>query len=438
MAPGSQRTGDTRPRSADHWGWLGEISRVARLTVRREFVATIPLAGLYAVTGMGFCGFVGRKALNLPDELLAVLMASNFLGLLLVGPLIGFFHRARKVAALSRILLLISLTLITVVVTPTLAYWAPYLFLLQIFLAQTGVALTVPLRATIWRVNYPAVHRGKIFMIISLCLTLGVSTVIFIYTAAMDHLGLEYPYIYGISGVCGIAAAYLFSRVRIHHERRTLRQAQEEGNPVPLLAGLAVLKTDRRFRIYMSWQMLNGFATLMIETVLVVILADTFKSNWLEGGSAITAVPFLANAITLLFWARFYDRYDIFTVRFYAAMCWALSRAVLILGVWQGSIIIIMLSRLVSGAAMGGGQMAWRLGHMAFAPRDKDALYMGAHVSLTGLRGIIAPVVGLYLYRVLGANGGLWLIAISLTAQVVAAFGFRSLRTKFANESCEQ
>jgi MFS family permease len=435
MTPGSQRIDDTHRNKPPSWSWLGELSRVTRLTVRREFVATLPLAAVYAVTGMGFCGFVGRKALAMPDKLLAVLMASNFLGLLLAGPLIGFFHRVRKVTALSRILFLISILLITVVFIPQFGKWAPYLFLVQIFLAQTGVALTLPLRATIWRVNYPALHRGKIMVITSLCVTLGVSAMIFLYTAAMDHLGLEYPYIYGISGIIGLAAAYLFSRVKIHHERSTLLQAREQGEHIPLLAGLSVLRTDKRFRLYMAWQMLNGFSTLMIETVLVVILADTFKSNWLEGGAALTAVPFLANGVAVLFWARFYDRYDIFTIRFYAAMGWALSRVVLILGVWQGSIAIVLLSRLVSGAAMGGGQMAWRLGHMAFAPKDKDTLYMGAHISLTGLRGMLAPVVGLFLYNVMGANGGLWLIAISFTAQVIAAFGFRSLRTKFANEA---
>jgi hypothetical protein len=434
MASDSQRTDDNRRKSTGNWSWLGELSRVTRLTIRREFVATIPLTALYAVTGMGFCGFVGRKALLMPDKLLAVLMASNFLGLLLAGPLIGFFHRVRKVTALSRILFVISVLLLTVVFTPQLGSWAQYLFLVQIFLAQTGVALTLPLRATIWRVNYPALHRGKILVITSLCVTLGVSAIIFFYTAAMDHLGLGYRYIYGISGVIGLAASYLFSRVKIHHERRTLRQAQEKGGQIPLLAGLSVLRSDKRFRIYMTWQMLNGFATLMIETVLVVILADTFESNWLEGGSALTAVPFLANGIAVLFWSRFYDRYDVFTIRFYAAIGWALSRAVLIVGVWQGSIAIVLLSRLVSGMAMGGGQMAWRLGHMAFAPKEKDALYMGAHVSLTGLRGVLAPMVGLFLYNMMGANGGLWLIAISMTAQVVAAFGFRGLRAKFANE----
>ena len=434
MASGSQRTDDGQRKSTGPWSWLGELSRVTRLTVRREFVATIPLTALYAVTGMGFCGFVGRKGLGMSDQLLAVLMASNFLGLLLAGPLIGFFHRVRKITALSRILFFISVLLLTVVFTPRFGSWAPYLFLVQIFLVQTGVALTVPLRATVWRINYPALHRGKILMIISLCITLGISAIIFLYTASMDYLGLEYPYIYGISGVVGIAAAVLFSRVRIHHERSTLRRAAGEGKQVPLLAGLAVLRTDRRFRIYMSWQMLNGFATLMIETVLVVILADTFKSNWLEGGAALTAIPFLANGVAVLFWARFYDRHDIFTIRFYAAMGWALSRAVLLVGVWQVNIAIVILSRVFSGAAMGGGQMAWRLGHMAFAPKEKDALYMGAHVSLTGLRGMLAPVVGLYLYRVMGINSGLWLIAISMTAQVVAACGFRGLRAKFANE----
>ncbi|MBN1844767.1 MAG: MFS transporter [Sedimentisphaerales bacterium] len=417
------------PPPPDRSWWFGELSRPTRLGLGREFVATLPLAAPMSVIGMGFCGFVGRKALGMPDTLLACLMASNFLGFLLAGPLIGYFQSVRKILALRRILLAVSLLLVTILLTPYAQKWAPLLFLGQIFLAQIGIALTLPLRTSIWRYNYPTHIRGRIVVIISLSLTLGISGIIFLFTTIMDHWRISYAWMYGISGISGIASCLLFGRVRIRQERTTLRRQAGAARQIPLLAGLAVLKTDRRFRIYMGWQMLNGFATLMVETVLVVILADAMQSNWLEGGSAITAVPYLATGLTALFWAQAFDRYDIFTIRIYAGLTWAFSRAVLLIGVWQASIPIILLSRLISGSAMGGGQLAWRLGHMAFAPPEKDALYMGAHVSLTGLRGMVAPFAGLQLYRLLGANGH-WLIGISLLAQLVAVYGFCRLRTK--------
>ena len=78
---------------------------------------------------------------------------------------------------------------------------------------------------------------------------------------------------------------------------------------------------------------------------------------------------------------------------------------------------------------MGLGQLNWRLGHMEFAEPQKDSLYMGAHLSLTGLRGIIGPFVGIYLYRLdcLGPHG-IWLVALTALAQAVSAFGFLNMK----------
>ena len=42
--------------------------------------------------------------------------------------------------------------------------------------------------------------------------------------------------------------------------------------------------------------------------------------------------------------------------------------------------------------------MAWQLGHNDFARQDQLAAYMGLHVTLTGLRGSIAPFLGIILY----------------------------------------
>ena len=58
---------------------------------------------------------------------------------------------------------------------------------------------------------------------------------------------------------------------------------------------------------------------------------------------------------------------------------------------------------------------------MEFAPKDQDALYMGTHVSLTGIRGIIAPFCGIALYQVMGA---MWLFGITAAVQIVCAMAF--------------
>ncbi len=42
----------------------------------------------------------------------------------------------------------------------------------------------------------------------------------------------------------------------------------------------------------------------------------------------------------------------------------------------------------------GAGRLSWQLGHMSFARVQDDAIYMGLHQALTGVRGLIMPLVG--------------------------------------------
>jgi hypothetical protein len=48
-----------------------------------------------------------------------------------------------------------------------------------------------------------------------------------------------------------------------------------------------------------------------------------------------------------------------------------------------------------------------------FARPEDAEIYMGIHVSLIGLRGLIAPMCGLWLYRWIGWP--VWLIGIALS-----------------------
>lgn len=409
---------------------LRALSQPTRVLLQRELVASVGLAVVYGSLAPLFCGLVGRKALGLPDVLLAVLTASHMVGLLLAGLCVGFFQRTRKVTALVRVLAFVSVMLLSMVLLPEgklPTVWGQGLFLVQILLAQTGFALIVTLRSSLWRANYPDQYRARMVVLIALCMSLLSSACVFVFSAVMEHWQVSFRGIYLVAGLCGLAGAALFSRLRLRGEGRMLSQArQDKQGSIPLWAGLSVLRSDRRFREFLTWQMLNGMSTLLVEgAVLVIIINDVFHSDWLIGGTALSALPLAVTGISGLLWARAYDRNGIFIMRTYGAVVWATGRTALLVAVFYHSLPLVLFSRVLTGVALGLGRLNWRLGHMEFAPPEKDSLYMGAHVGLTGLRGIVAPFLGIALYRLdWFGQQGMFLLALTALGQLTAAGGF--------------
>ena len=62
-----------------------------------------------------------------------------------------------------------------------------------------------------------------------------------------------------------------------------------------------------------------------------------------------------------------------------------------------GIVGLFALPRIVYGASRGGGMLAWNLGHTDLDDRRMVPLYMGIHVTLTGVRGFLAPYLAIVL-----------------------------------------
>jgi hypothetical protein len=81
----------------------------------------------------------------------------------------------------------------------------------------------------------------------------------------------------------------------------------------------------------------------------------------------------------------------------------------------------------VLGIAIGGGMLGWNLGHNDFAPEERVGDYLGLHVSLTGLRGLIAPLIGVWCYGMLEAvepGLGRWSLLLPLTVTAAGSIAF--------------
>ena len=97
---------------------------------------------------------------------------------------------------------------------------------------------------------------------------------------------------------------------------------------------------------------------------------------------------------------------------------------------------LFALRAILQGLGYGGGALAWNLGHLHFAPPQRAEIYMGIHVSLTGMRGLIAPLGGMWLWQTWQAVGWpvwlVWGIALALSFCSLATFAAMARQEKRA------
>jgi MFS family permease len=68
------------------------------------------------------------------------------------------------------------------------------------------------------------------------------------------------------------------------------------------------------------------------------------------------------------------------------------------------SVFAVGTATVVYGTAMAGVHMGWMLGPVALAPsREKVSEYVAIHATMVGIRGVIAQVLGMAIYRITGS-----------------------------------
>ena len=74
-----------------------------------------------------------------------------------------------------------------------------------------------------------------------------------------------------------------------------------------------------------------------------------------------------------------------------------------------------------------GGVLGWNLGHNDFTTDDRVSEYVGLHVSLTGVRGLFAPLIGVAAYGLLDSRwpgAGPYALLLPATLTTAGMVGF--------------
>jgi hypothetical protein len=112
-------------------------------------------------------------------------------------------------------------------------------------------------------------------------------------------------------------------------------------------------------------------------------------------------------------WGRFLDRINPMNARAIFNTFQCAAYGLYAYGGQSGQFWPFLAGTSLHAIGNGGGVINWLTGSLYFARSEHISLYNAVHVSLTGLRGMIAPLIGGYLFSSDGMDLGVGLFWIA-------------------------
>lgn len=270
-------------------------------------------------------------------------------------------------------------------------------FTLASLIGLAAAGALIPLLTQVYQDNYPVATRGRLF---------SRTVMIRIVTAASFSLGAGWLLTADITWfrllLAIFAAAFFFAGWCLVRTPSNPLAAARSSHPLGLFRSV---RDDRVFRATLVSWMFMGFANLMMLPLRIEYLANPKYGLALRPDAIAIftgVIPNVARLVMSPIWGRVFDRANFFVLRMGLNLGFALG----ILSFFTSqSWLGLMLAAITFGVSTAGGDVAWSLWVTKIAPPDRTAEYMSVHTFFTGLRGLVAPMVGFALverYSVVG------------------------------------
>jgi MFS family permease len=256
-------------------------------------------------------------------------------------------------------------------------------------------------RSVIWSVNYPRHLRARITGRIMVNGSIALAGTGLLLGWLLERDDPWYRAAILAAAGAGFAGSVAFGRFRVRRERRLLSDEiarLREGARFDLAGIRQLLARDATFRRYMFAMSVFGAGHLMLTPLLVVCLDDVLHSTEMVQVAITAAVPILVMPLAIQPWARFLDRHHVIVYRSVHAWIAVAGAALLTMAVLAGWPALLWPGALLMGISLAAGSLGWSLGHNDFAPRGEETRYMALHVTLTGIRGLVAPPLAILAY----------------------------------------
>lgn len=307
-----------------------------------------------------------------------------------------------KLAVISRLMAVMGVCL-ALMALPGFDTKGLVAFCVLTVLARTAWSGILTVRAAVWRANYTRSWRGHVTARIVQLSSLLVAGFAAMTGYLLDWRPDAYRPAFVVAAICSIVAARVYrgARVRRHRQLLAAELAEQtlEGRRMNLGMFATVLREDADFRRYMMSMMVFGSGNLMIIPMLVVMLNEQLRLSQLEQVMVTSSVPLLVLCVSVPYWARLLEHRHIFSYRAVHSWFYVASFVVFAMAMQIGEPLLLWPASMLLGAANAGAHLGWNLGHNDFSSDARSSHYMAIHVTFTGLRGLVMPLVAIGFYQ---------------------------------------
>lgn len=356
----------------------------------RKDAASAALAGVYVGILGPFIGLVAAKTLHASVFLIAIIVAAPFIGNMLTPLWVHWMHGKPKIpfvvipGAAAR-----SLYLLMLLVRSAPEY-AGVVFLANVFEASSG-----PGYSAVMERIYPRKLRGRIMSGVRVARTLVVIGITLVAGRVLDHWG--YHEVFAAAGICGLAASFIFSRMRAPGDRDELERQRPQAKRGD---AWRIFRSDHAYRRFALAIFVYGLGNLLISPIYPLFVSHTLRITYAEQGilSFVSSVAALAG---FLFWGRFIDRRGSVRCVF---TCIGLVAIKPLIYFFAPNYIWLIPAAVIDGASSAGIEIGYINSILSFSPPEMVPAYQSLHASMLGIRGVAAPLLAGLLVTLLQAH----------------------------------
>lgn len=270
------------------------------------------------------------------------------------------------------------------------AFPALPLYVMCAVIAGALSTATAPLQTQVYQDNYSARERGRLF---------STNTVIRVAVTALfaelfgrllaEDLGWHRLLFVALAAAYAFAA-FCFSRI----PSKPLHVDASKGDSRNPFKAMRFVRDDAFFRWTIVAWMFMGFGNLVMSPLRVEYLANPVYGVALSARDVAlytAVIPAVVRLVASPFWGRVFDRANFMVMRIILNFGLGMSIIAFFTG---NSAAGLTIGSIIFGASIAGGDLAWSLWVTKFAAPERVAEYMSVHTFFTGVRGVIAPLVG--------------------------------------------
>lgn len=349
-------------------------------------------------------------------------------------------HGRRRLPLLVSLQVAFALTVAAVGLAPQ-AQGGLLMTTLSVLVARMLWSGLLTVRSSVWMANYPRHWLARATGQVVVASSLAIAAMAAVTALTLERGHFDPRWLYAFAALCGLAAAWLYGHTRVRREFKLIAAETGEvgrSDAFSLRMLVEILRADADYRRYMFHMGLFGAGGLMLTSQLIVVLSDHSDIPPSVQILMLAVVPLVVLPLCVPLWARMFDGQH--TVTYRSRQAWALVAAAVVTigGALGASQPLLWLGAVMLGCAYAGANLGWNLGHGDFATPGRAQHYMGVHVTLTGVRGMLAPPAGMLVYEALehaGPGLGRWSLLLPLALLLAGASGFNAMRREHARRS---